>query len=127
MVEVQDEIKASLRTTQESESNDRADVPFSVGDRVWLSAKHIGTQRPSKKMDWKHLGLYLITEKIEKVAFHLKLPQSMKVHNIFDLLLLSQFKDNEIPGRSFTQPPPVVTEEGEEEYEAEAILDSRIF
>lgn len=122
---VQEEIKAVLRMSQDTESDDRADVPFQVGDKVWLSAKHIRTQRPSKKLDWKRLGPYLITKQIGKVAFRLKLPKSMKVHDVFHASLLSMHWENTIPGHSFDVPPAVVTEDGEEEFEVEQILDSR--
>jgi hypothetical protein len=29
---------------------------FSIGDTVWLDAMNISTTRPSKKLDWKHIG-----------------------------------------------------------------------
>lgn len=112
---------------QQTEGDSRADVTFEVGDQVWLSAKHIGTQRPSKKLDWKCLGPYRITEKVGRVAFCLKLPKTMRVHDVFHASLLSPFRANTLPGRSFEEPPPVVTEEGKEEWEVEHIVDSRKF
>ena len=37
-------------------------IEFSVGDKVWLSSLNISTQRPSKKLDWKRLGPFMIIE-----------------------------------------------------------------
>lgn len=125
--EVQEEIKASMRMSQDSEKDGRADVTFEAGDRVWHSAKHIGTQRPSKKLDWKRLGPYPVMERIGKTAFRLQLPKLMKIHNVFHASLLSLHRPNTIPGRAFEEPPAVETKEGEEEYEVERILDARRF
>ena len=37
-------------------------IEFSVGDKVWLSSLNISTQRPSKKLDWKYLGPFMVIE-----------------------------------------------------------------
>lgn len=125
IVKVHEEVKVSLHMSQEMEGDLRADMTFEVGNMVWLSAKHVSTQRPSKKLDWKRLGPYRITESIWKVAFQLKLPKTMRIQNVFHVSLLSLHKLNTIPGQSFKEPPPVVTEEGKEEWEVKCILDSR--
>ena len=50
----------------------------------------------------------------------------MKIHNVFHISLLRRY--NEDPhGRKPERPPPIVTEEGEEEWEVEKILNSRIY
>jgi len=43
--------------------------PFKVGDRVWLDAWNIRTTRPSKKLDHRFLGPFLIVEKYRRNAF----------------------------------------------------------
>ena len=47
----------------------------------------------------------------------------MKIHDVFHIDLLMPYKETEAYGQPFTRPPPVI--EGEEEYEVEAILDTR--
>ena len=100
---------------------------FKQGDKVWLMAKNIKTQRPMKKLDHRRLGPYKISEKISSHAFRLDLPKDLSaIHNVFHIDLLEPFHANSFPGRS-EPPPPSVKIAGEEEFEVESILDSRIF
>jgi hypothetical protein len=79
-----------------------------------------------KKLDAKYMGPYKITEVISSHAFRLDLPRSFQVHNVFHMHKLEPWKTNTIKNRILHPPPPDIIE-GEEEYEAEQILDSRIF
>lgn len=98
---------------------------FAIGDKVWLSARHVKTTRPAKKLDHKFLGPYTVTEKISSHAYRLDLPSDVRIHNVFHVQLLEPYVENTIPHR--TQPPPPPLEvEGEEEYEIEAILDTKV-
>ena len=99
-------------------------IEFVVGDKVWLFSKNISTQRPSKKLDWKRLGPYSITERIGTQAYRLQLPESMKIHPVFHVSLLEPYKPSTIPNRIRPPPPPIVIE-SEPEYEVEDILDSK--
>ena len=100
---------------------------FKKGDKVWLRAKNIKTQRPMKKLDHRRLGPYKISEKISSHAFRLALPKDLSgIHNVFHIDLLEPFYANTFPGRT-EPPPPAVKIADEEEFEVESILDSRIF
>ena len=59
------------------------------------------------------------------VAFHLDLPPSMKIHDIFHVSLLEPYLPNAIPGCQQDPPPPVIVED-EAEYEVNKILYSKI-
>ena len=100
-------------------------VEYKVGDKVWLLSSNIRTQRPSKKLDWKRLGPYLIEEKIGTQAYRLQLPPSLKVHPVFHVSLLDRYNESDIPGRVQPSPPPVIVE-NQLEYEVEEVLDSRL-
>nr|ODN90843.1 hypothetical protein L204_05681 [Cryptococcus depauperatus CBS 7855] len=49
----------------------------------------------------------------------------MRIHDVFHVRLLEPYHPNTISGRQQPPPPPVEVE-GEEEWEIEAILDSKI-
>jgi hypothetical protein len=101
--------------------------PFKVGDMVWLSRKNISTTRPSRKLDFRRLGPYKIIKCIgeSQLAFKLELPPTMRIHPVFHGSLLSPYHPNIIPGRTQPPPPPVEIE-GQQEYEVEEVLDSKI-
>src|SRR5205814_8373322 len=67
-------------------------IEFSIGDKVWLNVQNIKTQRPSKKLDWKRLGPYTITERIGTQAYCLELPTWMKIHPVFHVSLLELYQ-----------------------------------
>lgn len=58
--------------------------------------------------------------------YELELPAQMKIHPVFHVMLLHLHKESDLEGR-YQEPPPPVEVEGEEEYEIEEILDSRIW
>jgi hypothetical protein len=47
----------------------------------------------------------------------------MRVHPVFHIDLLSPYKEDTEFSRNQPQPPPIITEEGEEEYKVEKIMD----
>jgi hypothetical protein len=50
-----DRLRESILEAQERQTRYASgkEMMFEVGDKVWLSAKHIQTARPSKKLDYK--------------------------------------------------------------------------
>jgi len=58
------------------------------------------------------------------VAYQLKLPSEMKIHNVFHVDLLLPYKETKAYGPGYTRPPPDLIK-GEEEYEVESIRDVR--
>ena len=66
------------------------EITFEVGDRVWLSSRHFRTTRPSKKLDYKRAGPYTVSMTINKNAYKLDLPKTMRNHNVFHVTLLDR-------------------------------------
>ncbi len=119
-------LKISIERYKEQADKKRAEQPpFEVGDKVWLNRKHIKTDRPTEKLDYRRLGPYKITELVGKRAARLELPLSMKIHNVFHVSLLEKWKPD-LHGRNPIPLPPVVTPTGEEEWEVEKVLNSKI-
>jgi hypothetical protein len=90
------------------------------GDQVWLEAWNLTIAR-NWKLSLKCYGPYWISEKISGVAYHLDLPSTMKIHNMFHIDLLLPYKEMEAYGTPYTCPPPVIKKE--EEYKVENILN----
>lgn len=116
----------SAQQQQEYYSNrDRAPADsFKVGDKVWLNLKNVKTLRPCKKLDWIH-GKYTVTRVINSMSYELDTPRG--IHNRFHTSLLRRAGTDPLPSQiqDNTQPPPIVTEQGDEEYGIEAILAAR--
>jgi hypothetical protein len=100
--------------------------PFSVGQKVWLEGTNLKTSHLTKKLAPKCYGPFPITDVISPVIYHLTLPLSWKIHNVFHVSLLMPYKETEEHGLNFAEPPPELIEE-HEEYEVEQVLASRLF
>lgn len=96
---------------------------FNVGDMVWLQAKEIKIHQKTPKLGPRQLGPFKVLERIGDLDFKLELPHWLKLHPVFHVNRLSPYRDN---GLDKPPPPDPVVVEGEEEYEVEAILDSRL-
>ena len=94
-----------------------------VGDLVWLEARNLAVRGMCKLLP-KWYGPYPIIERKGAVAYWLKLPSEMKIHDVFHIDLLLPYKEMEAYGPGYTRPPPDLIE-GEEEYEVESIRDIR--
>ena len=98
-------------------------TPFKKGDRVWLDPRNLKTIY-HKKMKPKWEGPFVITEVLGLVTYRLILPTSWWIHNAFHATLLKPYRENEIYGENFIEPPPELVE-GEEVYEVETIYNHR--
>ena len=98
-------------------------TPFKKDDRVWLDSRNLKTIY-HKKMRPRREGPFTITEVLGPVTYRLKLPATWRIHDVFHAALLKPYKENEVYGQNFTEPPPELVE-GEEVYEVETILNHR--
>jgi len=64
-------------------------------------------------------GPYPVVKAINPVADKLRLPATMKIHPIFHTNLL-------LPAAQHPEPGPVIVDAGEDSWEVEKILDSRL-
>jgi hypothetical protein len=95
------------------------------GDRVWMDARNILIQRPSKKLDWKHLGPYEISEVISPWAYQLDISKDLHIHPVQPISPLHKVSEDPLPEQIKPASPPVIVE-GEEEFEVEHVADSRV-
>ena len=105
--------------------SDRRDVVFRVGEKVLLSTKNIklqgvGHATTVQKLMPKWIGPFEVIQAIGGAAYKLRLPPSLKVHNVFHVSLLKPFHSD-----GTIQPPQLVSSEGDAGYQAEAILNHK--
>ena len=125
---IQMDLSTHLHHAQQTQKTyaDRHRLPssFAIGDRVWLLRRHIKTTRPCDKLDYRRLGPFRITGKVNDVTFRLDLPPHLRIHPVFHSSLLEPYKANTLPDRVTPPPPPLELDAGPE-YEVVAILDSK--
>jgi Chromo (CHRromatin Organisation MOdifier) domain len=120
---VQEHLKACQKVQDMKKGQQWAEME--EGDQVWLETKNFKV-KGAKKLMPRWYSPFKITKKISTVAYQLALLQSMKIHNVFHIDLLSPYKEMEAYGTPYTRLPPDI-KKGKEEYEVEAILDMRCF
>ena len=97
---------------------------YTVGDHVWLENKNLTLTHGTRKLHPRRHGPFTITKQISPVAYKLQLPASWTIHDVFHASLLRPYKETEQKGANYTRPPPDI-ENGEAEYEVEAIIKHR--
>ena len=102
----------------------RPDKSYAVGTNMLLSTANLNLkvlQTGTRKLAPKWVGPFPVTERIGPLAYRLKLPASMTVHDVFHVCYLKPYRDD---GR--TKPPPVPEMiDDEPEFEVDRILDHR--
>src|ERR1700720_764057 len=89
--------------------------------------RRVSLHHPSKKLAHKFLGPYVIEHRVGPSACWLQLPRSLNwLHPVFPVVKLLPALEDPIPGRQSKPPPDPILVDGEEHYEVEAILDSRM-
>ena len=99
---------------------------FNIGDKVLLRHEHISTTAPSKKLASKFLGPFPIIAKLSDLVYRLKLPRTLRIHNVFHVAVLERYRQDTISGRKRNPMPPIITPEGDIEWVVHRILDSRL-
>jgi hypothetical protein len=68
----------------------RREMTFTVGDRAWLSTRHLPIRLGARKLAAKWAGPYEVTAKISATAYRLALPSAWRIHPVFHV---SQMKE----------------------------------
>ena len=99
---------------------------FHIGQKVFVSAEHICTSRPTKKLSEEYLGPYEIIAKPSTHSFTLWLPKHMHaIHLVFHVSQLEPEIPNQIPNCVQPVPSPIEID-NKLEYEIAEISDSKI-
>jgi hypothetical protein len=129
LADVRKEAEAALRLSKKQmkeqfEQNKCTAHVFKVGDMVWLTAKDIKIHQKMPKLKPQQLGLYKVLERIGDPDYRLELPFYLNLNSVFHVSCLSPWHNNS-PHKS--PPPESVVVQGEEEYEINSIIDSRVY
>ena len=126
--EARQEAEASLRMAKErmraTHQARTTQKPFEIGSEVWLDARDLRIKGPAKKLNPKRLGPFKVLARIGDHDYRLELPPGMDLHDVFHVDRLTPAVINDVYGAP-SNPPPVEVD-GQEEYEVEAILDSKL-
>ena len=103
----------------------RSDAPaYAVRDRVWLSTDNLRLPRASRKLLERWLSPYSITKLVRTNAVELRLPRSMRIHPVVNIFRVKPYHDR-LPGQPVSAPGPSnVTEDRNEEYKVDHVVDS---
>ena len=100
-------------------------VPFKKGDKVWLDSRNLKTTYHKKmKPKLEREGPFPITDVLGLVLTDWNFRHLGKSMMSSTAGLLQPYKENEVYGKNFTEPPPNLVE-GEEVYKVETILNHR--
>ena len=130
--QAKDAIQHAQRKQQEYANRSRRELSFEEGESVMLSTEDLNiTYPPSRKLVPRFIGPFKIKYKKSPLVYELELPANMKVHPVFHVSKLKPFHESdeqEFPERDQGDrpPPPIIAEDGHEEYEVEKILDKRV-
>ena len=139
-LEAQD-LLARAKISQAVHANKKCTLifPFKVGDRIWLSTlnprrefknefKNAGDHRVAKFMP-RYDGPYTILAVNEnKSTVKIDLPPNSKIFPVFHTSNILPYKENDktlFPSRTFAKPPPILNEQGDEEYLMRDMIDER--
>ena len=69
----------------------------------------------------KYVGPFKVLDRIGTVAYRLLLPETMKIHNVFHVSLLEQYRSD----GGCQPPPPTLFLDGDEQYDIDSVLAVR--
>lgn len=133
MAEIHDKLRDNLIQSQakQEEFANRRRVPapaYQAGDRVWLNARNLKSDRQIKKLDKRFYGPYPIKRTwshFVEVELDSEL-RDLGIHNKFHVDLLKPARCNPHPGQiNPSRAPIAIDQEGQILYKFETILDSQ--
>jgi hypothetical protein len=111
--------KAQARMEASVNQHRRA-INWTVGDKVYLSTRHLKNERPSRKLADQWTGPFKILEQVGH-SYRLDLPKGSRIHDVFAPDVLMKDPNNPLPGQEPPEPPGEVIA-GEQEWEVDKIL-----
>jgi hypothetical protein len=109
-----------MKTQYDKQQKDSHD--YQKGDKVWVDGNEITTDRPTKKLNDRRYGPFLVEQKIGEAAYLLRLPTTWKgIYPVINEGWLLPYTALTSSLQKQPPPPPVVIVERQEEYEVATI------
>ena len=103
------------------------DTPkYTIGNHVWLDGRNLKTDQLTSKLAPQRHGPFAIAQVMSPISYRLELPHQWRIHPVFHTDLLTPYRETKTHGENYQRLPPELID-NEEEFEVEAILDSRRF
>ena len=123
------EASEKAKITMKSQADKHRSIApiYKVGDQVWLSTDNLRMlNRASRKLTEKWIGPYKISSVMPN-AVELKLPKTLRIHPVVNISRVKPYL-GPLPGQPVSRPGPIhVTEDCDEEYKVDTIIDSCIY
>ena len=74
---------------------------FVIGDKVWLDVCNLNIRTPSRSLSPWRYGPYQVLKQISPITYRLKLPSSLRIHNVFHVDLLIPYHETEKHGANY--------------------------
>ncbi|CDI82849.1 hypothetical protein EPH_0011410 [Eimeria praecox] len=108
----------------------RREVEYAVGDKVWLSSKHLPPLNTCPKFEPRFRGPFAITERTGSVAYRLAFPPTYECHDVFHVSQLVPDRPRapeEEPQEAVVEGPRTRDAAGNptDQYEVDYIMDQR--
>ena len=119
--------KAKITMKSQADKHQSTAPIYKISDQVWLSTENLCMlNRASKKLTEKWIGPYEISSVMPN-AVELKLPKMLCIHPVVNISRVKPYLGL-LPGQPVSRLGPIhVTEDCNEEYKVDAIIDSRIY
>ncbi len=126
--DLQQQMCLAQATYEDFANRHRRSAPaYWVGDKVWLDTRNLALKGcSSKKLSAKYQGPYEVLEIISPHVYRLNLSNNLEIHDVFHTNLLRLSADDPLPNQIPPVPFSMVNAQGAEEYEVEAIWDSKL-
>lgn len=118
---------AAQETMCRQANKGRREPDFKVGDKVFIIKKVWSTDQASDKLVSPLTHRWFRILSMEGFSYRLEVPPGWKGSQVFHADRLRRFEDNPLPGQAAENPDAQTNELGDDEWEVEEILSSRLY